>query len=421
MNLHSTQDVCATCGPTIENVLGVLRREVLNYFKKAKIALECAKNKKKLPENCSYVEPFGGCDLSDTFSLFATVSSSSTYRVGYLKRPNSTLEEHPDYFTTYTQSNALTKGSFDIAKLDGKALYFWVPKLRGIILEKEENCFHVTVQQGDSVAKFKQLIEITLDKARCPENITVLSLAEGIELSTKSDDKTVMCPRAIAKLTYLRSLNMARTNARSGFLCELFTPLTSLVSLNLNGAIVHYKEADDHKRENLFKQLVELPQLEELSLEDNKINVTEFFILISAPSQKLEKITRLSLANNVIFDMTAESISIVNNAINKFTSERPNTKIDAKNNGEIPQGLNVDKINTGSESIRKEKNPQEPTKRKTKLSDLTDHEWKKLTDALEADKMNKGTITKVKNGTYTKGSGCNTVFEKAKAMGFISN
>ena len=84
LDMHSTNDVCGSvaecsgCGPTIEHVLPILTREVIQFFEDIKGA-ETTKKKEQKLSGYTEVKGFFKCEIDDTFNIFSVVSYSTSY------------------------------------------------------------------------------------------------------------------------------------------------------------------------------------------------------------------------------------------------------------------------------------------------------------------------------------------------------
>lgn len=400
INMHSTQDVCSTCGPTIENVLCILKNDVLDTFKKAKMAYEAGEKKKSNPTNINIVKPFATCAVAaDTFSLFAVVSSSCQYRTRYLERPNLRSENAADYFRKYVASGDVRKDAFDISSLNSKALYFWIPNLKGIDVQKSETGFSAELLIGDSsITRLQQLLEVTLDE-RCLSKITELRLPKDVEISASPNNPGVVIhPELIGDLVQLSVLNLAETNARSSILINMLTPLTLLRYLNLNGALVHYQENGSPTRTALFQSIEALPVLEELHVERNKLHAQDLLILFKSES----KLIILNGARNLFFQSPLDTPTL--NIVREFRKIRT---VDLSHNGDSDdewQTLsNLTLDNTNAQNLQQA--VQQP---KTPLVGLSEEDWKKIIEQNNApgknDHIHQSTLKKVRNGNFPSNS-----------------
>lgn len=435
--LHSTQDVCQTCGPTIENVLNILKENFLADAAKAKRAYEegLKKIKSQQPKHMNYVELFNHC-IFKNISVFSLVSSSRTYGTAYKKRPSCEKENENDYFAMYIADANVKKGGFNISNLNGKSLYFWVPSLKDIDCQKTEQGLAVNVKTTDVLQNFYQMMPILLDQDRC-KPLTELTLPQNVEFSTKSNDFSIINPRDIGKFKQLRVLNCAQTNARSAYLCEMFQSLSHLVVLNLNGAIQHYSEDGGVKNTKskdltkLFQTIGSLPSLENLAMDDNAINIDEFRLWIEDDEKMLLQIKKLSLKKNNIFSMSEDCVHKVCQALDVFMNARPGLSIDLSSNGDKPAALNLHErvICLEVENDKKEEavaaaGSRAPNQVKSSLDQLTDADWKKIEDG-EKKKAEgvipSGTLKQVRSGNYGKGTlSYKKVEEAARAYGLIA-
>lgn len=166
---------------------------------------------------------------------------------------------------------------------------------------------------------------------------------EFTEIKREEKKGIWVIPSEIKSLKKLKSLDLARTNARSSYLPEMFQALTNLTQLNLEGAIIGYNDYPKNNKEprkELFETLKHVPQLTNLSLSANNITSQEGELLLSSKANfpAFPAILYLNLENNNIFGSYKEQLSFLS-IIEKFFDHPQRQKkpqsINLLNNGKV--------------------------------------------------------------------------------------
>ncbi len=315
INVYSTNDVCHGCGPMCDKALTLLKHNLSTYCDRTEIK------------------------RSKGFSVFSMISSTFRYPTAYKKRPAGEYEETSDYYLDfYSQHRDVSKKSQSLKDLDGKSLYFWVPrkefkpiqeilkeKYTGLNVEYINGKFHITVGHENNISSFIEFIN--KEKELITQKIENLNLedtnVELITINRKDNKDKKIYPSEIKKLTSLKILNLSKTNARSLNLPSIFQSLKFLTQLNLERAIINYSDhlKDDHSpRKKLFQSLKQLPNLIYLNLSNNNITLQEGEFLLSENKDTLAlpAILYLLLDNNKIAGSYKEEmpfLSIIKNFI----------------------------------------------------------------------------------------------------------
>lgn len=298
INIYSTNDVCGYCGPMIEEVIKLLKADVIGFLS------------------------IGKCKTSKRFSLLSCISSTKPYnnplyKDVYSKRPNlepkALLEDKAlmgYYLDYYKNHENVKKGPFSLKTLDLKILFFYTPrpefqKIEGLSLSFSDNQMGITANQDfkeNDIDVFIKLINET------PQPLNMIDLT-GYQYN-------------------FDTLNLSYSTLKSAIIPCLCVKNISfgnnLVTLNLRKSLNDIKNKDE--RLSTFNNLKSLSNLETLDISENNVNVTELWTLIK--EKNIPNITKLIVQNNCVFDMTDNSIKIMEDTFSNFLKREKKPLLD---------------------------------------------------------------------------------------------